>query len=146
MELFYVVLVGLALLLVRVVWRRIPRASIAVIRGSGKFNLEVVGESHYQPALRDAAGKGEVRRECVASLVLEPENPHDDQAVRVDVGDRTVGYLSRKDAREFRRLVQSHSVSRFQCAAVIVGGGRGRSLGIWLDVWTKTQQADVHMD
>lgn len=98
----------------------------------GRFDLEVVGESHYQPALRAEAGRGEVRHKCRALLVLEDGNPYDDQAVRVDVGARTVGYLSRRNARIYRRLI--NDLGNLECDAVIVGGGKGRSLGIWLDV------------
>ena len=36
-------------------------------------------------------------------LVHEDENPHDDQAVRVDVNGQTVAYLTRASARIYRR-------------------------------------------
>jgi hypothetical protein len=41
-----------------------------------------------------------VRFECFAALVLEPDNPYDSNAVRVEIDGRLVEYLSRADAEE----------------------------------------------
>ena len=56
-----------------------------ITNGPGTFPIDAVGESHYQDALsKICGGKSEDghEHECVARLVLEDENPHDDQAVR----------------------------------------------------------------
>jgi hypothetical protein len=106
------------------------------VRGARRFGLAAVGESHYQPALRAVAGKGEVQHECQAELVLEDGNRYDALAVRVDVQGRTVAYLSRDDARKYRSQVKQYGNLRATCAAKIFGGGKGRSLGIWLDIPT----------
>lgn len=54
---------------------------------------KLVGESHYQPALR-AAKKG-----AAVALIHEPTNIHDPRAVRAQTGDgSTIGYLARADA------------------------------------------------
>lgn len=129
------VVIGIAagLLLAREWAARSQRPNvIGSVRPNGDCNLEVVGESHYQPALRAAAGKGEVRHHCRATLVLEASNRYDNKAVRVDVNGRTVGYLSHDEARSYRRAIKN--CGDLECDAVIVGGGKGRSLGIWLDV------------
>ena len=103
--------------------------------GDGSFAVEVVGESHYQPALRAAAGKGEVRHRCNAELVMDDDNRYDKQAVSVWVDGRQVGHLSRSDARAYRKKVELHGRDIVgKCPAVIVGGGDGRSLGVWLDL------------
>jgi hypothetical protein len=73
------------------------------IRHPGTFNVEAVGESHYQAALRAICGKGKVRHPCIADLVLEDDNAHDNQAVAVKINGATVGYLSRNNARRFRQ-------------------------------------------
>lgn len=99
-------------------------------RRSGDYSTEIVGESNYQPALRKIAGKGEVRHECIARIYLEDDNPHDDKAVRIDIDGQTVGYLPRAAARAYRKK----GADRATCGALIVGGGRGRSLGVWLDM------------
>lgn len=70
----------------------------------GTRRLSVVGESNYQEALAQVSGApadGEHRFECTAVLVLEPDNPHDPNAVMVQVEGRCVGYLSRHNARRF---------------------------------------------
>jgi hypothetical protein len=80
---------------------------------------------HYQKALKALAGPKcedgveHVEHYCKATLVLENNNPHDDKAVRVDIDGRTVGYLSRDMAREYRRKVASGSMT---VQALIVGG------------------------
>lgn len=129
---FIIFMVCVVLVLARHVrYAPTKRGRAAETNDSGNCNLGAVGESNYQPALRAAAGKSEVRHGCTATLVLEDSNPYDDHAVRVDVNGRTVAYLARADARRYRKHHQSINQ---QCNALIVGGGRGRSLGIWLDV------------
>lgn len=88
---------------------------------------EVVGESYRQDALLQAAGpKCEDGHwaECVATLRPEPENPHDDQAIAVDIDGRHVGYLPRDLARRHRAAVRRaiHTAGTATCAAVINGG------------------------
>lgn len=91
------------------------------------FDLPVVGESHYQEALEAICGKrsdeGE-DRVVDASLIPEDSNPHDSQAVRVDIQGRTVGYLSRDDARRFRQHLAQTGDTRgpVTCKARIQGG------------------------
>jgi sRNA-binding protein len=42
----------------------------------------------------------------VADLVPEANNPHDANAVRVDIDGLTVGYLDREDAVAFRKQLR----------------------------------------
>lgn len=113
-----------------------PQGNLASLPGTGDFDFEIVGESKYQKALRAIAGAGEVRHECTARILLEDENPYDNKAVRVDIGGKTVGYFSREDARSYRRQIAKHGRIVGECDAVIIGGGKGRSLGVWLDLPT----------
>lgn len=112
---------------------RTARAAVRAkrARSPGGCHQEVVGERAYQKALRSIAGQGEVRLECRATVSPEEGNPYDDQAVVVTIQGQTVGYLPRAAARRYRKL---HGRSSSDCDAVIVGGGRDRSLGIWLDL------------
>jgi hypothetical protein len=119
---------------------------VARIPGPGTFSFPVVGESHYQTALASiCGGYTEEGHDVVveANLVLEDSNPHDPDAVRVDIKGETVGYLSRENARQYRnRLIEEgypHVVAK--CMANIRGGwdrGHGDKgyFGIWLDVPT----------
>lgn len=112
--------------------------------GPGYFDFEIVGESNYQPALAALAGTHGERspdKECQAALIPEDDNRYDDKAVRVDINGLTVGYLSRDDARSFRRRLGAKRLTGqiTHCAAVIVGGyrmknGERASYGVKLDI------------
>lgn len=86
------------------------------------WTFDIVGEGAYQENLsiicRGKTPDGH-RLDCLASLVLERGNPHDSNAVRVEIDGSTVGYLSRSDAAEYRRHVTAPSAS---CEARVVGG------------------------
>jgi len=108
------------------------------------FELPVVGESHYQKAIESACGGPDtdgVDKIVEASLILEDSNPHDPRAVRVDIYNRTVGYLSRADARRFRASLKP-ALSRTEtitCKARIRGGwdrgeGDRGNYGVWLNL------------
>lgn len=115
--------------------------------GDGTFRINAVGESNYQADLELIAGGREydgASLETVATLVPESENPHDPNAVRVDIDGRTVGYLSRRDAVEFRNELANagYGDAITTCAAMICGGwdrgGDDRGyFGVRLDLPTK---------
>lgn len=111
--------------------------------GEGNFEFEVVGESNYQNHIRVLAGEhGDewANTQHVALLVPEDQNPHDDKAVSVIINGGLVGYLSRDDARSFRRRLSAKKLGRqiTGCAAVVRGGGikNGQRVpyGVWLDM------------
>lgn len=104
--------------------------------------LAVVGESHYQAALRNAvhgrvAGTGfDEHMPVTAVLVPEPTNSHDANAVRVDVrsdaGPATVGYLAREVAVHYQPALLALDANHYgTCAARITGGGE-KYYGIYL--------------
>jgi hypothetical protein len=93
------------------------------------YPLHVVGESYRQAdleALVEASGLDDGRElpddsaacHVADALVLEDDNPHDNQAVKVLVLGRHVGYLSRADARRYRRMANAPET----VPALIVGG------------------------
>jgi len=100
--------------------------SKAPARGHGEYAQEVVGESNYQPALR-AIRESKDKPFHRARLVPEDTNPYDNQAVRVDVAGKTVGYLPRADARRWRKTAGPKT-----CDAYIADAGAGKNLGVWL--------------
>lgn len=114
-----------------------------VLVRAGNEDLEVVGEASYQPALWAICGgrPGQrVRHPIVATLVPEPQNPHDSNAIAVFVEGQVVGYLDRQTASLYIRGLHELMTT---CGAyiglsgVIVGGGYyddgpGR-LGVWLE-------------
>lgn len=119
---------------------------VGAISGPGDFEIEVVGESHYQQALeRICGGRSEDGAEeyVTAILVLEDTNPYDKMAVRVDIEGHTVGHLSRDNARAYRRQLKAAGHPRLTatCNAVIRGGwdrggGDRGHFGVRLDLPT----------
>lgn len=97
----------------------------------GSYSFRVVGESNYQDAIRKAIGRTGPAWEGPAWLVAEPKNPYDRNAVKVEIGGRTVGYLERDLAAEFQAGVLRQEGGRYAVTACCTGGGRGKpSLGI----------------
>jgi HIRAN domain len=94
---------------------------------TGGMEVQVVGESSYQAALsRICGGKTGQSAElaCVASLVPEPENAKDTNAIAVLIDGLKVGYLSREDAEGYQPLMRTLSARGLtgQCEALIKGG------------------------
>ena len=46
-------------------------------------------------------------KSVTSTLVYEDENEHDPMAVRVEIGGYRVGYLSREDARSYRKQLKA---------------------------------------
>ena len=122
-------IVGYALLRKRRTDSALPSRQVGRLRGTGKYEFDIVGESKYQSALESICGgrtEESAQKHVDAYLYLEDANPHDHKAVRVDVNGMTVGYLSRENARSYReQLAQfGHSNLTGVCNAMIVGGWR----------------------
>ena len=120
------------------------RQEVAMLMGIGNFELRIVGEAHSQAALEVLCGprvpKG-VNRFETAWLILEDKNPHDKNAVRVEVRRKPVGYLSREVAIRYREQLNARGTpnANGQCQAVIRGGwvssdGRKGAYLVWLDL------------
>jgi hypothetical protein len=103
----------------------------------GDEDLEVVGESFYQPSLWQLAGarpgRERVRKEIRAVLVPEDDNPYDPNAVAVWIDGLQVGHLPRENALRYRPglLAQQHARGvPIALPGVITGGGiRSDGLG-----------------
>lgn len=117
------------------------------LHGDGSFDLEVVGESYRQDNFIRLFGQPKasgVNAFVTACMILEQSNRFDRNAVRIEVEQLHVGYLSRSDAAHFRALIRQSSypnATRFYCQANVRGGWRSRynrrdrgMFGIWLDV------------
>lgn len=122
-----------------------------LLAGNGRFDFDVVGESHYQSNLASFAGPKRVdgcALECLAALLCYDTNPYDPKAVAVfiarqDGSVKLVGHFSRADARRYRRALAhggwKEDPEGMLCRALIVGGwsdtGEGEgSYGVKLDL------------
>jgi len=92
--------------------------------------VSVVGESHHQTFLRalTKTKRGEVREYTQAEVRPEPGNRFDKNAVTVEVGGKSVGYLSRNDAVRYRSLLDRlNSVGVYvTCKAMIAAESAAR--------------------
>ena len=119
---------------------------LARLPGPNTYSVDVVGESHYQSALElICGGRTEESQQKIVNAVLvhEDNNAHDSNAVRIDINGMTVGYLSRSNAKEYRKILEEAGYKGINasCSAMIVGGwDRGRGdrghFGIRLDLPT----------
>ena len=92
----------------------------------GDYDFEVVGESNYQHVLSALADTPNPNDDKTGLAILVPEdtNPYDDKAVKVTVQGVTVGYLSREDARSYRRRLATKKLGMVpaSCGVLITGG------------------------
>lgn len=115
-----------------------------------KFNTELVGENSYQKAIRkivmykDLVDKYDLEDKMTglnALLILENNNKFDpDNAVKVEIENETVGYLSKTDAKLFREQIIKMGLENkiYKCKAAAYGKrdsiGEIMKYGIWLNV------------
>ena len=88
---------------------------------------EVVGESYHRDGIAEIVGGSRpesVKLVAWASLVREPDNPHDPNAVAVVIDGHTVGHLGRKDAAAVAPVLDRIAAARLvpYCRADIFGG------------------------
>jgi hypothetical protein len=76
---------------------------------------------------------------CLAYLILEDDNPHDSQAVRVEIKGQKVGYLARDYAPSYRSIIDGLPayIEEVSVAAAITNGQR---------FGTKTYEYTVELD
>lgn len=115
-------------------------ATIARINGTGTYDTEVVGESHYAPAFEALLGSTACTDNdltCDAILQLEDGNPHDPKAVAVLIDGHRVGYLARAMARDFRAALVRDGVggrTQYAVGARVYAGGSERMYSVQLDL------------
>ena len=108
-------------------------------RSRDDYPLPVVGVSFHVENLESLAGPATTHPRRVqknAMLILEDDNPHDANAVRVDIEGLTVGHLSRADAVRFRELYGRWGRKGVPCDAIIISfqGDAACDYGVRLDL------------
>lgn len=112
-----------------------------ILNGWRGRRVRVVGESFYIDEIR-AAVSGLERvddvYETTAALVIEHDNPEDENAVGVYLeGASLCGHLSRADAEAYRPLLERLArIERIGACRAIIGGGTEEkpNYGIFLDL------------
>jgi hypothetical protein len=115
--------------------------------GSGDYAIPVVGESFYQKNLEAICGRRKAngeKRIVEARLIFDDLNPHDKNAIRIEIDGKQVGHLSREMAVQYRERVKKlkYMGATGVCSAVIRGGWRRTTkdgvdqgdYGVWLDI------------
>jgi len=137
--LLWVLLALIVILLLKILFRK---DEILILHGKGVCDFEVVGESHYQKNLKRIVGgysKKGVDYSCIAELSLDDYNKYDSNAVSVEIDHLLVGYLSRSNAKKYRRMLNKIGKKKVvgKCYATIRGGwktGASKgSFGVFLD-------------
>ena len=110
--------------------------NLPALRGDGSFSQEIKGEQAYKDNI-DLFGEYLERyhqgEDFMVMVELEPSNKHDPNAVRVDEGQATIGYIPKEDAEEFGKELAALG-GRASCSASLYWSpGDGRS-SITLDV------------
>lgn len=129
---------------------------MVIIFTPSKYQTEIVGEANYQKNIKnvilfdvmvdddDLEYKDD---KLTARLVLDNENQFDpDNAVRIEIENKTVGYLDKQNAARFRRQLKRLGIENkvYLCQAVAFGkrdeAGAPMSFGIWLKIDIKDLQ------
>lgn len=103
------------------------------ITGGHVCAFDVVGESHYQAALRKLRNSRHMAtdNDFIADIVAEPENAHDQTACAVYIEGFKVGYLPRDAAADFHQQIADMGVTglwRFETKAKLSGGWGDRPM------------------
>lgn len=111
----------------------------AAFHGDGDYETPVAGLAHHQAdasaLARDLGDLHDYRAEVFANLIREPANPHDSNAIRVEIDDWTVGYVARDYARIISDLLDSWGRDLWvTCPARVDLDGHGGIHSIRLDV------------
>jgi hypothetical protein len=110
------------------------------------YPLSVSGESNYKHNISDVTGymdedDGVDVDDLRAQLILEDDNSYDANAVCIKIDDKTVGYLSRFDAKRYRQRLSGMGLTDAigECWASVRGGfikkdGSFADFGVRLDI------------
>jgi hypothetical protein len=102
-----------------------PRGPAVETAHGRPVQLDVVGGSFRQDALAAIGGPKEEdteRKHVGVTLRCEPSNPHDRNAVRVEVMGQHVAFIAREQAALLSPAILEHSRGVIEASGLIVGG------------------------
>ncbi|TXI17956.1 MAG: hypothetical protein E6Q62_07855 [Nitrosomonas sp.] len=115
---------------------------------SGQFTFKVATKS-FQGAIQQLLQKNtacsdvnSVPREHIfqACLIPDNDNPYNNNAIRIDIDNRTVGFLNLDEALKFRARLETKGLSNqiTLCRAIVIEGAEENdktpSYNVWLDI------------
>lgn len=109
-------------------------------QGDGIFEQRVVGLNYHDDecaaVLRAVDDINSGREEMSADLIREPSNPHDRNAIRVDILGNTVGYIPRDAAASMAQRLDARGRNiEIQCPALVTWSPVDREIrAILLDI------------
>lgn len=105
------------------------KEEVVHLQAAGNYEMDITGEGSYQAELEELCGPRQpdgVRQLEVARLVLDSKRAYSSNknAVRVEIREKQVGYLSLEATIRYRRYLASKGLPGAcgQCPAVIWGG------------------------
>lgn len=110
------------------------------------YPLKVQGESFYKDNIENVSNylgedEGVNADDFIAHLILDEKNINDENAVRVEIDNKIVGYLSRPAAKLYRKKLKELGLENVigECFASIRGGyikrdGTQADFGVRLDL------------
>jgi hypothetical protein len=128
--------------------------------GPGLFLFEVAGQNHYQPAIlqllqgrfqeSEALESTAQSAEHYVTAILrsEPSNPHDCNAIAVEISGLKVGYLDRLTAAKLTNQSKRLGFDRIEatCKAKLSGyrshGDQAAKVNVMLDYYTRQETGD----
>jgi hypothetical protein len=112
-------------------------AGLPTLKGDGSYSQEVRGEFAYKEILDNFGGwlkdKYPGKDEIWVILETEPNNIHDPNAVRIETGQATVGYIPREEALAFGKELEQFN-GRARCSARFYWDEFGSKSSLTLDV------------
>jgi hypothetical protein len=128
--------------------------------GPGLFLFEVAGQNHYQPAIlqllqgrfQESAALESTAQSAedyvTAILRSEPSNPHDGNAIAVEISGLKVGYLDRHTAAKLTNQCKRLGFDRIEatCKAKLSGyrshDDQAAKVNVVLDYYTRQETGD----
>lgn len=102
---------------------------------TGSDRVEVAGESFYRAALERVVASGGQSRPLSATLLPEPDNPYDRNAVRVEIEGEMVGHLPREFAALAARAITDLAGSGPVTTMVELRGSAESEFGVGVVLW-----------
>ena len=103
------------------------------VQGSSMFDQLVVGTKSYQSAI---AALPQQRGKFLVTLICQPDNPHDKNAVAIMHGGEVLGFLPRDDAADWREFLdeEGEDTAPVEAYARIARSDEHETLGLRLDI------------